>query len=100
MLSKDFFNGYYPDADLVEVNGTLYGTTLSGGAFGLKKTRRGSVVFSITTSGKTKVLHSFGKSKDGWGPQTGLLDVSGTLYGTTIGGGKYGSGTATESSLR
>ncbi len=85
--------GYYPEAGLVEVSGTLYGTALAGGAFGNKKTTRGGVVFSITTSGKTKVLHSFGNGTDGDCPEAGLVDVHGTLYGTTRIGGAYGDGT-------
>ncbi len=65
---------------MIDVNGTLYGTTLRGGAYG----RRGDgTVFSITTSGTEKVLHSFGKGSDGVDPEAGLIDVKGTLYGTT-----------------
>jgi uncharacterized repeat protein (TIGR03803 family) len=46
---------------------------------------------------KYKVLHSFGKGKDGagtWGSL--LLDKKENLYGTTGGGGLYGYGTAFE----
>ena len=46
-------------------------------------------VFSITTAGKEKVLHSFGGGTDGVGPFAGLIDVKGTLYGTTEQGGAY-----------
>ncbi len=83
-------DGYCPYASLVDVNGILYGMTLSGGA-----NQRGTV-FSISTSGaKYRVLHSFGESsQDGASPfGTGLVDVNGKLYGTTTGGGVYGEGT-------
>jgi len=63
---------------LVNVKGTLYGTTRSGGANG------GGTVFSITPSGTETVLHSFGGSGDGADPSAGLINVNGTLYGTTI----------------
>jgi uncharacterized repeat protein (TIGR03803 family) len=78
-------DGEYPHADLLNVKGTLYGTTNHGGANG------GSVgagtVFSITTSGTETVLHSFGRSRDGDFPQAGLIKVNGALYGTTTRGG-------------
>ncbi|MFY9738418.1 MAG: choice-of-anchor tandem repeat GloVer-containing protein [Candidatus Cybelea sp.] len=65
-----------PATDLASLNGKLYGTT-SG------------TLFSITTAGTEKTLHSFyscGCSV--------LTPLRGTLYGTTVGGGKYHSGTA------
>jgi uncharacterized repeat protein (TIGR03803 family) len=40
-----------------------------------------------------KVLHSFGHGSDGETPLAGLIDLKGTLYGTTSAGGKYGKGT-------
>src|ERR1700678_135424 len=39
-------------------------------------------------------LHSFnGGKKDGASPYAGMIEVDGTLYGTTSGGGAYGYGT-------
>jgi uncharacterized repeat protein (TIGR03803 family) len=79
--------GAQPEASLINVNGTLYGTTNYGGKYGF------GTVFSITTAGSEKVLHSFKGGADGSSPQSGLLDVNGTLYGTTsLGGGLGGSG--------
>ena len=49
-------------------------------------------VFSITTSGTETVLHGFSGS-DGAHPGADLLDVDGTLYGTTTNGGANDSGT-------
>lgn len=50
-------------------------------------------VFKITTSGTEHVLHSFGYRHDGQQPYASLLDVNGTLYGTTYEGGSYNAGT-------
>lgn len=80
-------DGAHPAADLIDVNGTLYGTTVSGGSHGA------GTVFSITASGQETVLHSFGSSGDGAKPSARLLNVNGTLYGTTSLGGKNYSGT-------
>jgi uncharacterized repeat protein (TIGR03803 family) len=76
-------DGGLPEATLIDVGGTLYGTTLEGGTNGE------GTVFSITLSGIEKVPHSFGKSPDGNNPEAGLRDVRGTLYGTTIKGGLH-----------
>jgi uncharacterized repeat protein (TIGR03803 family) len=81
-------DGYAPYAGLINVNGTLYGTTVQGGAY---CTLGCGTVFSITTSGTETVLHSFGPG-DGEYPYAGLIDVNGTLYGTTLEGGA-GAGT-------
>jgi uncharacterized repeat protein (TIGR03803 family) len=80
-------DGRYPtQADLLDVNGTLYGTTKFGG------THHRGTLFSITTSGTETVLHSFGGSGDGVFPYGGLIDVDGTLYGTTSNGGSVSCG--------
>lgn len=82
-------DGRYPEAGLLNVNGTLYGTTIEDEASGGPGT-----VFSITTSGKETVLHTFPTgSGDGEFPYAGLINVNGTLYGTTAGGGAYHRGT-------
>jgi uncharacterized repeat protein (TIGR03803 family) len=79
-------DGSSPSAGLINVNGTLYGTTYSGGAYNDNGT-----VFSVSRSGKEKVLYSFRPGTDGARPLAGLLDVNGTLYGTTYEGGAYGT---------
>ena len=70
-------DGADPVAGLIEVKGTFYGTTESGGAneFG--------TVFSITPAGVETVLYNFTSMGDGGGPEAGLIDVGGTLYGVT-----------------
>ncbi len=80
-------DGANPSADLIDVGGTLYGTTAYGG------TRNAGTVFSTTLGGEETVLHSFGGSRDGANPTARLLDVNGTLYGTTSSGGANSSGT-------
>jgi uncharacterized repeat protein (TIGR03803 family) len=84
-------DGSGPAAGVITVNGTLYGTTLTGGA------NSEGTAFSLTLSGTEKVLHSFGGSGDGDQPFSGLLILNGTLYGTTYtGGAAYGTGTVFE----
>ena len=88
-------DGAYPVAGLVNVNGTLYGTTSGGGGTSCGGTVGCGTVFSVTTSGTEKVLHRFNSHNgtDGASPLAGLIDVSGTLYGTTFAGGSNGNGT-------
>jgi uncharacterized repeat protein (TIGR03803 family) len=81
-------DGSNPSGGLTLSGGVLYGTTFNGG------TRGFGTVFTVTPSGKETVLHSFlGSAGDGQGPNTDLLDVKGTLYGTTIYGGNSYFGT-------
>ncbi|HEX4013475.1 MAG TPA: choice-of-anchor tandem repeat GloVer-containing protein [Candidatus Cybelea sp.] len=89
-------DGAYPIASLVNLSGTLYGTTPDGGSN--CKTGSGyhgcGTIFAITPSGKETVLYKFkGGSRDGFHPSAGLIDVAGTLYGTTPSGGSgcYGA---------
>jgi uncharacterized repeat protein (TIGR03803 family) len=72
---------------LIEVNGTLYGTTIKGGS-------DSGTVFSITTDGVEKIVFSFAASgTNGSQPVAGLIDVKGVLYGTTSVGGVKNVGT-------
>ena len=82
MFSDENGDGYNPQAGLISVHGTLYGTTALGGTAGL------GTVFSISPStGAESVLHSFGIGADGSEPLSSLINFNGTLYGTTAGGG-------------
>jgi uncharacterized repeat protein (TIGR03803 family) len=76
-----YSDGESPRASLLDVSDTLYGTTEFGGQYGY------GTVYSISTSGKEKVIYSFTGSKDGAFPVAGLIDVNGMLYGTTSQGG-------------
>ena len=82
-------DGSNPQGGLLIINGKLYGTTQTGGAYG------GGTVFSIDSrSGTESVVHSFQVGKaDGTGPSGDLTYVNGLIYGTTSGGGKHYDGT-------
>lgn len=69
-------------ANLLDVNGTLYGTTVGGGAFGF------GTVFELDSAGKETLLYSFTGGADGAYPISGLVrDTKGNYYGTTEEGG-------------
>jgi uncharacterized repeat protein (TIGR03803 family) len=89
-------DGELPYADLVNVKGTLYGTTYAGGSgscSGYSSSEGCGTVFSITRSGRETLLYSFkGGSGDGEFPEAGVINVKGTLYGTTMQGGGTGCG--------
>jgi uncharacterized repeat protein (TIGR03803 family) len=71
-------DGRDPAAALIEIGGVLYGTTQNGGA------NDDGTVFSVTPRGVEKVLYSFTSNPDGMAvPSSALLNVGGTLYGTT-----------------
>ncbi|HEX3457883.1 MAG TPA: choice-of-anchor tandem repeat GloVer-containing protein [Candidatus Baltobacteraceae bacterium] len=77
-------DGAFPSANLLAVDGALYGTTLSGGTNG------GGTVFAIDpATGAESVIYSFkGQSAgDGAYPQAGLIAENGVLYGTASQGG-------------
>jgi uncharacterized repeat protein (TIGR03803 family) len=77
-------DGASPKASLMQdSSGNLYGTTANGGS-----SSSAGTVFKLDTTGKETVLHSFSDVPDGADPLGSLLlDPSGTIYGTTSGGG-------------
>lgn len=85
-------NGEFPTANLIDVKGTLYGTTSEGGS-GCASTGGCGIVYTVSESGSEKVLHRFAGYPDGAHPSAPLIDVGGILYGTTSSGGTSGSGT-------
>ena len=85
--SKD---GGSPEAGLLALNGTLYGTTAFGGN---SHGETCGTVFKVSTSGKERVIYRFKCSGgDGIIPYSNLIAVSSLLYGTTSGGGAPYSG--------
>ena len=80
-----------PYAGLLNVNGKFYGTTNQGGPNICGAVSCGRV-FSMTQNGAQATLHNF-DGTDGDFPYANLVDVAGTLYGTTGGGGTNGWGT-------
>lgn len=87
---KGASDGAFPNSSLIDVDGTLYGTTLRGGGSGCTGDGCGTV-FSITLSGSERVLYSFQGGSDGAVPASALIEVGATLYGTTLFGGGYGN---------
>jgi uncharacterized repeat protein (TIGR03803 family) len=85
--SKNGNAGGNPNAALTTVNGTLYGT-MSAGPIG-----KSGTVFSITTGGALKILHTFSGGDDGGTPSARLLLDRGNLYGATAKGGSKNLGT-------
>ena len=91
-------DGGVPESTLVfDAAGSLYGTTSGGGI------HNGGTVFRLSPSGGAwtfDVLYSFegrGGGGDGWDCRAGvILDATGNLYGTTVGGGEDRSGTVFE----
>jgi len=82
-------DGSFPAAGLLrDKHGNLYGTTSTGGVYGLTLTK--GVVFKLSPNGTETVLHSFGNGDDGSTPMAGLImDSAGDFYGTTMWGGNY-----------
>jgi hypothetical protein len=90
------FAGGYPSIDSTPVldgEGNIYGTIMHQSKTGLEA----GLVYKLSHIGNSwssQTLRSWGK---GTGPEGGLvLDSSGNIYGTTIGGGNYGYGTVFE----
>jgi uncharacterized repeat protein (TIGR03803 family) len=84
-------DGDNPLGSLVNVSGTLYGTTQNGGPTATICPAGCGTVFAIDPkTGAEKIVHAFQGGSDGLYPQAGLINVGGTLYGTT----KYGGPTA------
>lgn len=112
--TSTFFLWYYffnscplplPIGALMVSGGTLYGTEEIGGAYavcdennGIYLNGGGDVYSFAPTTGTQTFLYSFPDPSsgltDGFYPYNGVIaDTAGNLYGTTAGGGLYGSGT-------
>jgi uncharacterized repeat protein (TIGR03803 family) len=93
--APDYTNsdGANPEAELLLLDGALYGTTSEGGASG------NGTVFEINADGIGFTnLYSFtaaqdGTNSDGSNPYAGLVSSGGVLYGTAESGGTLGNGT-------
>jgi uncharacterized repeat protein (TIGR03803 family) len=81
-------DGAYPEAGLLLVGDTLYGTALNGGSFG------SGTIFAVNTNGGGFTnLHTFTDGNDGAFPRDSLILAGNLLYGTADGGGSFDSGT-------
>jgi uncharacterized repeat protein (TIGR03803 family) len=102
-FSNDGTDGKYPWAGLLlDAAGNLYGTTFEGGTFTVCAGGCG-VVFELSPAENGKwtesILLDFGSGyTDAYTPDNGslIIDSAGNLYGTSGGGGTYGSGTVFE----
>lgn len=85
-------DGRWPAAGVImDKSGNIYGTTLWGGP------ENTGGVYEITPDGTLTVLYAFLNGYDGGLPTSGLMmDKSGNLFGTTLGGGNYYSGVVFE----
>jgi uncharacterized repeat protein (TIGR03803 family) len=81
--------GYYPSSGLtLGSKGALYGTTINGGAHSHGTVYRLSPPAVGATTWSEATIYSFkGGSTDGYEPKNNvILDNTGALYGTTVGG--------------
>lgn len=83
-------DGLSPYAGLIAVNGTLYGTSSSGGGSNV------GTIFSMTPSGTERTLYDFPKKSQfggryGYEPVAPLIETESKLFGTTQYGGTPGS---------
>ena len=77
---------------LIDVNGTLYGTTHDGGSTFSSSNVGDGTLFSYSATNGLKTLVNF-TGANGANPYPSLADVNGILYGTTNHGGSAGDGT-------
>lgn len=79
-------DGSKPEAELVALDGVLYGTTEFGGSTACAQ--RCGTVFAVTpATGVETVLHRFQGGTDGYHPVAALIFAQGAFYGTTQSGG-------------
>ena len=88
-------DGLSPEAGLFrDAAGNLYGTTAGGGAKCPSGLPSGcGTVFALNNRGNKIRNYSFGGQPDGASPEAPVIKVSGSLYGTTEGGGSSDFGT-------
>ncbi len=96
-------DGNGPEARVIfGPDGTLYGTTILGGAESegivFRLAPPAHICAHVSCPWTETVLHSFGGAGDGEYPTPGDLtfDRAGNIYGTTQDGGSYGAGTVYE----
>jgi len=84
-----FVHGESPYAGLIQgTDGSFYGTTRSGGSAGL------GTIFRFDATGALTTLHHFAGGSEGAYPYAGVIEAAdGNLYGTTLSGGIFDSGT-------
>lgn len=86
-----FNDGRGPVSNVIFVGGKLYGTTEYGGTTNAKCDLGCGTVYSVTVSGKERVIYRFTGGSDGAQPAGGLVKIGGALFGTTSAGGTGGT---------
>ena len=79
--------GWSPNGGVIMLHGVLFGTTQFGGQASDCINECGTV-FSLHESGEERVLHYFHGGHDGFLPQGSLVAIRGSLFGTTLSGGR------------
>ncbi|MGB6601905.1 MAG: choice-of-anchor tandem repeat GloVer-containing protein [Candidatus Cybelea sp.] len=88
-------DGSNPNSLLAYMNGELYSTTVNGGDTSCQSYYGigcGTVFKFDLASGRETVLHRFKGGRDGANPRSGVIEVNGALYGTTVRGGRKNNG--------
>jgi uncharacterized repeat protein (TIGR03803 family) len=86
-------DGYGAQGPLVFAAGKLYGATQLGGINASSCNSGCGTIFDVTPGGSDQVLYKFRGGHDGQVPTGSLINVKGTLYGTTSYGGAHDGGT-------
>jgi uncharacterized repeat protein (TIGR03803 family) len=83
-------SGGTPQGTLLVYKGNLYGTTSAGGGRACVFSYGCGTAFEVAPSGARKTLHEFGRTLYAAAlPESGLVLLNGTFYGTTFSGGTY-----------
>ena len=83
-------DGGFPSGRLIrDLNGNIHGVASIGGmaGTGCSHPRDCGVVFRLSAAGTETVIKKFPGGQGGYEPSSGVLDVAGALYGTTLAGG-------------
>jgi len=80
-------DGGSPVAGLLAVGDFFYGTTENGGSTSSNDPNGYGTVFALSPAGAERVLYRFRGGQDGQSPMSALVELGGTFYGTTAGGG-------------
>lgn len=87
-------SGRYPTGLVLGQDGNFYGVTMYGGAY-IDNVNQYGTIFRVTPQGAVTLLYTFLNDLDGGVPQAiPTVGNDGTLYGTAVGGGPQGAGTA------
>lgn len=85
-------DGIGPYAGLTNLNGTLFGSTAEGGNPACTHQNGCGTLFALLPNGGPEiVVYSFTGGTDSQFPNTAMINLNGTLYGTNLGGVQLGT---------